>query len=239
MESRFSSRQPQPVRSRFRLRSAPATVRRRRSCSIPPADNTDVYAFTARSAEDAITVASNWIPGQVPANGPNFFRFDDRARYYVQHRQQRRRRRRHLVPVHVRHRVRNPNSFLYAGPGTTTCTTRLNVIQRYDLVREKYRHGKAQVGRRRSARTPGRATEHRAEDIPELPGDFVGRGDPDAERRHESCSSGSATIRSTSTSGRRSTRSTCASGHREQGPGEGRLLGIRPPRSSSSSPSGR
>ena len=49
----------------------------------PTADNTDVYAFTAADAPDALTIVSNWIPGQVPANGPNFFRFDDRARYYV------------------------------------------------------------------------------------------------------------------------------------------------------------
>ena len=48
----------------------------------PAADNTDVYAWTAPDAEGAITIASDWIPGQVPANGPNFFRFDDRARYY-------------------------------------------------------------------------------------------------------------------------------------------------------------
>ncbi len=48
----------------------------------PSADNTDVYAWTADDAPGAITIASNWIPGQVPANGPNFFRFDDRARYY-------------------------------------------------------------------------------------------------------------------------------------------------------------
>ena len=50
----------------------------------PSADNTDVYAWTAKDANHAITVASNWIPGQVPANGPNFFRFDDRAKYYIQ-----------------------------------------------------------------------------------------------------------------------------------------------------------
>src|SRR3954462_12553694 len=48
----------------------------------PSADNTDVYAWTAPGAEGALTIASDWIPGQVPANGPNFFRFDDRARYY-------------------------------------------------------------------------------------------------------------------------------------------------------------
>jgi hypothetical protein len=110
----------------------------------PSADNTDVYAFTAPGAEDAITIASNWIPGQVPANGPNFFRFDDRARYY------------NNIDnngdgvADIRYRftfdteVRNPNSFLYAGPGTQGFDDPgLNVIQRYDLVREEYsRKGK-------------------------------------------------------------------------------------------------
>jgi len=49
----------------------------------PAADNTDTYAFTAKDAPGALTVAANWIPGQVAANGPNFFRFDDRAAYYI------------------------------------------------------------------------------------------------------------------------------------------------------------
>jgi len=109
----------------------------------PSADNTDVYAWTAPDAQGAITIASDWIPGQVPANGPNFFRFDDRARYYdyidndgdgVQ-------------DIGYRFtfdtETRNPNSFLYAGPGTQDFSDpKLNVIQRYDVVREEYnRHG--------------------------------------------------------------------------------------------------
>ena len=49
----------------------------------PAADNTDTYAFTAKDAPDALTVVANWVPGGNPANGPNFFRFDDRARYYI------------------------------------------------------------------------------------------------------------------------------------------------------------
>ena len=49
----------------------------------PSADNTDTYAWTAKDAPGALTVAANWIPGEVPANGPNFHWFDDRARYYV------------------------------------------------------------------------------------------------------------------------------------------------------------
>ncbi len=49
----------------------------------PSADNTDTYAFTANDAPDKLTVVANWVPGGNPANGPNFFRFDDRARYYI------------------------------------------------------------------------------------------------------------------------------------------------------------
>jgi hypothetical protein len=49
----------------------------------PSADNTDTYAWTAADAPGALTVAANWIPGEVPASGPNFHSFDDRARYYI------------------------------------------------------------------------------------------------------------------------------------------------------------
>jgi hypothetical protein len=49
----------------------------------PAADNTDTYAFTANDAPGALTVVANWVPGGNPASGPNFFRFDDRARYYI------------------------------------------------------------------------------------------------------------------------------------------------------------
>jgi Domain of unknown function (DUF4331) len=110
----------------------------------PSADNTDVYAFTAPGAEDAITIASNWIPGQVPANGPNFFRFDDRARYYnnIDNNGD------GVADIKYRFtfdtKTRNPNSFLYAGPGTQDFDDPgLNVVQTYDLVRETYkRNGK-------------------------------------------------------------------------------------------------
>src|SRR5919197_6741266 len=57
----------------------------------PTADDTDVYAFTAkddpstadRDEEKDLTVVANWIPFEDPAGGPNFYRFDDRARYYI------------------------------------------------------------------------------------------------------------------------------------------------------------
>ncbi len=107
----------------------------------PSADNTDVYAWTAPDAEDSITVASNWIPGQVPANGPNFFRFDDKARYYINFDNTGD----GVADIKYRYTfetdVRNPNSFLYAGPNTTDYAG-LNLIQTYDVTREEYKNGK-------------------------------------------------------------------------------------------------
>ena len=49
----------------------------------PTADDTDVYAFTAAENPGALTVVANWVPFEDPAGGPNFYRFDDRARYYI------------------------------------------------------------------------------------------------------------------------------------------------------------
>jgi hypothetical protein len=49
----------------------------------PTGDDTDVYAFTAKDAPHALTLVANWIPFEDPAGGPNFYRFDDRAAYYL------------------------------------------------------------------------------------------------------------------------------------------------------------
>jgi hypothetical protein len=107
----------------------------------PTADNTDTYAWTAKDAAGALTVAANWIPGEVPANGPNFFGWDDRARYYI-----------HIdntgdgrPDVSYRYQfkttVKNKESFLYALPGARGYNDpKLNVVQRYSIVRETYRY---------------------------------------------------------------------------------------------------
>src|SRR3954471_2401845 len=105
----------------------------------PTADDTDIYAFTAPDATGALTVASNWIPFEDPAGGPNFYRFDDRASYYVN------------VDntgdggADVRYRfrfkteVRNKDSFLYALPGVSSISDpKLNVVQRYTVERLTY-----------------------------------------------------------------------------------------------------
>src|SRR5262244_2327674 len=57
----------------------------------PAADITDVYAFVsydaanlARGAADRrVTFIMNVIPGQDPADGPNYFNFDDEVLYRI------------------------------------------------------------------------------------------------------------------------------------------------------------
>jgi hypothetical protein len=109
----------------------------------PTADNTDVYAFTAPDATNDLTVVANWIPFEDPAGGPNFYRFDDRALYWI-----------NIDNTgdgvyDVRYlfrfktKVLNPNSFLYALPGVSSITDpKLNVQQFYTLTRYTYKKGK-------------------------------------------------------------------------------------------------
>src|SRR5438067_9053581 len=49
----------------------------------PVADNTDVYAFVSPDAPDTVTLIANFIPGQDPAGGPNFYRFGDNVLYGI------------------------------------------------------------------------------------------------------------------------------------------------------------
>jgi Domain of unknown function (DUF4331) len=109
----------------------------------PTADDTDLYAFTANDAPGALTVVANWIPFEDPAGGPNFYKFDDRAHYYIN------------VDntgdgaPDVRYRfafktkVGNPDSFLYALPGVSSINDpKLNVKQTYTITRLVYKNGK-------------------------------------------------------------------------------------------------
>ena len=106
----------------------------------PSADNTDVYAWTAKDAPSALTIASDWIPGQNPANGPNFFRFDDRARYWIKIDNTGDGKVDVGYLFRFKTKVRNPNSFLYALPGASGYSDpRLNVLQRYSVTRVTYK----------------------------------------------------------------------------------------------------
>jgi Domain of unknown function (DUF4331) len=109
----------------------------------PTADDTDLYAFTAPDATDKLTVVANWIPFEDPAGGPNFYRFDDRAHYYIN------------VDntgdgvYDIRYQFKfkthylNKNSFLYALPGVSGIhDPKLQVQQSYTVTREKLKKGK-------------------------------------------------------------------------------------------------
>ncbi len=111
----------------------------------PTADDTDVYAYTAKDAQDALTVVANWIPFEDPAGGPNFYKFDQRARYYIN------------VDntgdgkYDVRYRFtfrdkyeNGGNSFLYALPGVSSIDDpKLLQKQFYDVERLSYGYAKS------------------------------------------------------------------------------------------------
>jgi hypothetical protein len=109
----------------------------------PTADDTDVYAFTAPDAPGALTVVANWIPFEDPAGGPNFYRFDDRADYYVNVDNTGDGRYDVRYRFKFKTKVRNPDSFLYALPGVSSIADRkLNVVQHYSVTRETYKRGR-------------------------------------------------------------------------------------------------
>ena len=112
----------------------------------PTADDTDVYAYTAKDAPDAFTVVANWVPFEDPAGGPNFYKFDPKARYYIN------------VDntgdgkYDVRYRFTfrdfreeaGKDSFLYAFPGVASITDdKLFQKQFYDVERLSYGYSKS------------------------------------------------------------------------------------------------
>jgi hypothetical protein len=58
-------------------REAPYTL------SDPQADNTDTYAFVSPDNPDTVTLTANFQGFQEPAQGPNFYPWDDKARYEI------------------------------------------------------------------------------------------------------------------------------------------------------------
>jgi hypothetical protein len=138
----------------------------------PTADDTDVYAFTAkndpataRNEEDQLTVVANWIPFEDPAGGPNFYRFDDRARYYINVDNNGDGRADVRYRFKFKTTYKNPNSFLYAAPQVTSLDDpQLFVTQTYDVYR--IGGGKAQASskkarKHRSKRHRSRRGKHR------------------------------------------------------------------------------
>src|SRR3954469_10341112 len=103
----------------------------------PTADDTDFHVFKARDAPDKATLGANWIPFEDPAGGPNFYKFDDRAHYYlnVDNTGDGVYDVRYLFQFKTR--TLNPESFLYAAPTVDSIhSPNLNVQQSYSVTRE-------------------------------------------------------------------------------------------------------
>jgi hypothetical protein len=49
----------------------------------PTADNTDLYAFVSPDKPSTATIIADWIPGEDPAAGPNYYTFSPTARYDI------------------------------------------------------------------------------------------------------------------------------------------------------------
>jgi Domain of unknown function (DUF4331) len=49
----------------------------------PTADNTDLYAFRSPDKPNTLTIVANWIPGEDPAAGPNYYTFSQSAKYNI------------------------------------------------------------------------------------------------------------------------------------------------------------
>jgi Domain of unknown function (DUF4331) len=108
----------------------------------PTGDDTDVYAFVAPDAQDKLTLVANWIPFEDPAGGPNFYRFDDRASYYLNVDNTGDGKYDIRYKFKFKTKARNPDSFLYALPGVKSFDDpKLNLVQTYSVWRERYQQG--------------------------------------------------------------------------------------------------
>jgi hypothetical protein len=122
-----------PLASGSSHREAPNTAQ------DPTADDTDIYAFTAKDAPDSLTVVANWIPFEDPAGGPNFYNFDPRAHYYVNVDNTGDGRYDIRYEFAFKTKIRNGNTYLAAIPPVRSLNdANLNIRQTYTVTREVF-----------------------------------------------------------------------------------------------------
>jgi hypothetical protein len=130
----------------------------------PVADNTDVYAFVSPDRPDTVTIISNYIPGQAPAGGPNFYEFGDDVLYSIFIDNDGDARPDITYQFRFSTQVRNPDTFLYnTGPIGSLDDPNWNRRQFYSVTR---------VGGKRDGTVLG-------DDIPSPPCNIGPRSTPD------------------------------------------------------------
>jgi hypothetical protein len=102
----------------------------------PVADNTDVYAFVSPDKSDTVTIISNYIPGEAPAGGPNFYEFGDDVLYSIFVDNNGDAKPDIVYQFQFRTAVRNPDTFLYnTGPIGSLDDPNWNRRQFYSVTR--------------------------------------------------------------------------------------------------------
>ena len=115
----------------------------------PVADNTDVYAFVSPDdgATKTVTIISNYIPGQAPAGGPNFYEFGDDVLYSIFIDNNGDAKPDITYQFRFRTRVQNPDTFLYnTGQIKSLHDPNWNRRQVYNVTRID-NHGSTLIGR--------------------------------------------------------------------------------------------
>jgi Domain of unknown function (DUF4331) len=108
----------------------------------PVADNTDVYAF--RSENNTVTIIGNFIPGEAPAGGPNFYEFGDDVLYEIKIDNDADAEEEIVFQFRFQTVVANPNTFLY-NVGPITSLTSPNWVRRQVYSVTRLANGNATV----------------------------------------------------------------------------------------------
>src|SRR4029079_14286366 len=102
----------------------------------PVADNTDVYAFRSPDNPSTVTIVANYIPGQAPAGGPDFYEFGEEGVYEIQIDQHGDGEEDIVYSFEFTTQVTNPYTFLYnTGPITSLTSPSWNRRQFYSVTR--------------------------------------------------------------------------------------------------------
>jgi len=125
--------------------AGPATASSHREApgiaGTPKLDATDLYAFLSPDKAGTVTLVANWQPFSEPAGGPNFYTFDDDARYELAVDTDGDAKEDVVYRWNFKTHVRDGNTFLYnTGPVKSLSDKTLNVFQTYDL--QEFRRGR-------------------------------------------------------------------------------------------------
>jgi Domain of unknown function (DUF4331) len=100
----------------------------------PEADATDVYAFRSPDKPSTVTLVANYVPLEVPAGGPNFYKFGDEVLYEINVDNDGDAKDDIVFQFRFNSKINNGNTFLYnTGPITSLKDPDLNQEQFYSV----------------------------------------------------------------------------------------------------------